>query len=91
MSSDILKKYESIHFKHDIVLYVPCFIMYPKKESDSYPTFHYSYADATTDEQRVWAMEPDYVLVLRGTFDAKTQPFDLEILKYNQKGDTSNA
>ena len=57
---------EPIHYKHDVTVYVPC---YQKNN-----TFVYSLADADKDEQMVWAMKPDYVLVLTGIFDATSDP-----------------
>jgi hypothetical protein len=72
--------HEPIHYKHEVTVYVPCF----ETNEAGYPSFNYSYADATSDEQMAWSMNPDYVLVLKGTFDAKTQPFSKEIVKYNR-------
>lgn len=73
----VLVKIKPITFKHDEVMYVPVF----QKNFDENgmplfsPTFSYSMAYATHDEQMAWSFEPDYVLVLRGTFDATTKPF----------------
>lgn len=79
--------YESIHFDHEATYYVPCFQKNPTNEKDGYPAFEYSMANATSDQQMVTSMNPDYVLVLKGQFDAKTQPFDLEVRKYNYRGE----
>lgn len=79
------KKYESIHFTHETVVYVPCFQKNPQNEKDGYPTFEYSMAHATQDQQMAASMNPDYILILRGEFDAKTQPFDLEVVAHNWK------
>lgn len=75
---------ESIHYKHDVEVYVPCFEIKPSNENES-PTFKYSMSDATSDPQMAASMNPDYILVLKGVFDAKTQPFDYEVLKHNKK------
>ena len=72
---------ESIHYKHEVVYYVPC---YEIKDNGS-PAFTYSMTDATTDEQFAWSMKPDYVLMLKGTFDAKTQPYDEQVKIYNTR------
>jgi len=77
------KVYDSTHFEHDVVYYVPCFQKNPKDIKDGYPTFDYSLADATSDLQMAYTFEPDFILTLKGKFDAKTQPFSLEIVEYN--------
>lgn len=76
-------KYESIHFEHEVYFYVPVYFKLPVDSSD-YPTFEYRLEEATSDEQMAWSFNPDYVLKLTGKFDAKTQPFDLEVYKYNR-------
>lgn len=79
-----MTKYKSIHFKHTVTVYIPCYIKYPDSEDENGPTFQYSYADGSCDQQLVASLNPDYILELSGVFDAKTQPYDLEILKYNK-------
>jgi hypothetical protein len=76
MEKMITVKRRPIQFKHDVVVYVPVFqIDFDSNgELNSYPTFHYSYADATQDEQMACSLEPDYILELRGHFDATTKP-----------------
>ena len=78
------KRYDSIHFKHETIVYVPCYQKNPSTPSDGYPAFTYNLAEASSDEQVVASLNPDYILVLKGEFDAKTQPFDLEIKNYNK-------
>lgn len=73
----VLVKIKPIRFHHDEVIYVPVF----QKNFDEdgkplfSPTFSYSLSMATHDEQMAWSFEPDYVMELRGTFDATTKPF----------------
>ncbi len=76
-------KYDAIHFQHETVVYVPCYQKNPTNEKDGYPTFEYRLSEASSDQQLVASGMPDYILVLTGTFDAKTQPFDTDILKHN--------
>ena len=71
---------EPIHYCHDVVYYVPCY----QSNDEGSPAFIYSMADATQDEQMAWSVEPDYVLVLKGKFDAKTQPYSMEVFEYNR-------
>lgn len=77
------KKWDSKHFKHEVVVYVPCYQKNPKHEDDGHPTFEYNMEHATQDPQMAASMNPDYILVLKGEFDAKTQPFDFDIVEYN--------
>lgn len=74
--------YESIHFQHDVTMYVPVFL----KTDDGYPHFEYCMSDATSDEQMAWSYEPHYVLTLTGKFDAKTPPL-LDYLTEHGQGD----
>lgn len=73
---------ESIHYKHNVRVYVPCFEVTNDVGSK---TFQYSYSEAGEDLELVLSSQPDYVLVLNGCFDAKTQPHDPEIVEYNQR------
>lgn len=66
----------------DVVYYVPAYQVNDPETGNSH--FTYSMADATQDEQMAWSFEPDYVLRLKGTFDAKLQPYDINVAKYNQ-------
>lgn len=76
----VLVRIKPLRYNHDVVLYVPVF----QKNFDTNgkplysPTFTYCMADATQDEQLAWSHGPDYVLVLKGTFDATTKPFLLK-------------
>lgn len=72
--------HESIHVVHDVTVYVPCFYTMEV----GYPSFTCHYGDTTEDEQMAWSMKPDYVLVLKGKFDAKTQPYSQEVEEYNK-------
>lgn len=72
--------HESVHVINDVTVYVPCFYTMDA----GYPSFTYNYADATDDEQMAWSMKPVYVLVLKGRFDAKTQPYSEEVEEYNK-------
>lgn len=100
MSFKYGEAFEQIHFKHDVTYFVPCFIINPGdiKQSlitgeyglphNGYPTYTYNMASATTDEQMAWSFEPDYVLELKGTFDAKTEPwFSPDIYDKHGNGD----
>lgn len=64
---------KSITYDHSVTYYVPVY----QKNDGNYPTFTYSMADATQDEQMAWSMEPDYVLVLTGRFNATTKPTEI--------------
>jgi len=77
--------YESIHYDHDVVYYVPVFF---RNDGDFpyYPGFTHSMEYATTDEQMAWSFEPDYVLELKGRFNAKTPPI-LDYLTNHGNGD----
>lgn len=79
MSEKTKQIYDSIHFLHDVVIYVPCY----QVNDDGYPHFRYSLSDGTADQQMAYSMKPDYILVLKGKWDAKTQPFSGEIKEYN--------
>ena len=85
MKDTLNKKYEPIHYKHTVKLYVPVFQKNPVNDNDSSPYFTYSYTDANEDINMVLQMKPDYVLVLTGDFDAITQPFDLNLVRHNNK------
>lgn len=74
------KTHESIHYTHEVTVYVPCFYTMEV----GYPGFTCDYSLATSDEQMALSMEPDYVLVLSGKFDAKTQPYLVEVEEYNK-------
>lgn len=76
-------KYEPIHYKHETVVFVPCYQKNPSINEVGSPTFTYNLAEASSDLQMVESMDPDYILVLRGEFDAMTQPYDLNIVKHN--------
>lgn len=73
-------KRESIHHKHEVIYYVPCY----ETTEGGYPSFTYNMCEATQDEQLAWSLNPDYVLKLEGIFDAKTQPFDEDVFNYNR-------
>lgn len=75
----MFKNQESIHYEHDVTIYVPCFYTMDA----GYPGFTCDYSLATSDEQLALSMEPDYVLVLNGKFDAKTQPYSKHVDDYN--------
>lgn len=79
-------KKESVHFNHEEIIYVPCYQKNPTldKPHDG-PCFTYALSEASHDLQMVLSMKPDYVLTLKGTFDAKTQPYDLSIVEHNFK------
>jgi hypothetical protein len=64
---------DSVHFKHDSTYYVPCYQI----NTTPCPTFKYSMADATTDEQLCMSFKPDYVLVLKGEVYAVTKPVEV--------------
>lgn len=79
MSDDnsVLVKIKPTRFEHDVIIYIPVF----QKNFDDdgqplhYPTFVYSLADGSDDEQMAWSAKPDYVLELKGRFDATTKSF----------------
>lgn len=72
---------ESIHYTHDVVLYVPCFY----SMTPGYPSFTQEMSMASEDLQMVYSLNPDYILVLTGKFDAKTQPYDKKVEEYNKQ------
>jgi hypothetical protein len=61
---------KNITYEHPVRFYVP---VYQIETKGGTPTFTYSMADATTDEQMAWSLEPDYVLELNGYFNATTK------------------
>jgi hypothetical protein len=68
---------DPIAYRHDVVFYVPVF----QKNFDDdgnvlmFSTFEYSLSNATQDHQMAASMEPDYILELRGNFNARIKPF----------------
>jgi hypothetical protein len=70
--------FESIHFKHEDEFYVPCYQVNPKTIGDGYPTFRFALAEGSSDLQWIESLNPDYIFVLKGTFDAKTKPVTIE-------------
>ncbi len=76
----IIVKRTPIHFVHELIYYVPVFQkdFEDSGELSGYPCFTYSMADATQDEQMAWSFNPDYVLTLKGQFDATTSPLIIE-------------
>ena len=58
-----------ITFEHNVTYYVPVY----QKNYGEYPTLIYSMADAQLDEEMAYSMNPDYVLVLTGHFNATTK------------------
>jgi hypothetical protein len=77
---------EPIHYKHEVVVYVPYFLQNDPLEFPYYPTFVWSMENATSDEQMAWSMEPYGVFELKGTFDATTPPA-LDYLTEHGNGD----
>lgn len=76
------------HVKHECTYYVPCFQkndVYQGSDGELHvsSSFQYSMGDATQDLQMVASMNPDYILILKGEFDAQTQPFDIDVYKHN--------
>lgn len=67
-----------VHFKHPIKIYIPVFQKDFDENGDLLfsPTFEYSYADATEDEQMAYSLNPSYVLELNGEFDAVTKSIE---------------
>lgn len=76
----MVKIQESIHYQHEEIIYVPCYY----SMDVGYPGFSYSMADSSSDHDLVASMKPDYILVLKGKFDAKTQPYSEEVENYNK-------
>lgn len=85
MKKDKLKKYESIHYQHEVNVYVPCYQKNPiwHEDNQSSPTFEYRLSEASHDYHLVASLNPDYILTLKGNFNAKTQPFDCSIEEHN--------
>jgi hypothetical protein len=75
--NSVLIDVKPIRYNHESVYFVPVFQKNFKDDGtpEYSPTFTYSFELCTSDEQMAWSFEPDYVLVLKGTFDATTQPF----------------
>lgn len=67
---------EPVTYKHPVKVFVPVF----QKDFDEdgellySPSFVYSYADATDDEQMAWVGNPAFVMELNGEFNATTKP-----------------
>lgn len=76
MNDDIVVKRKPIYFGHDVTYYVPVFQKDFEDDGElcGYPHFIYSMENASTDEQMAWSFSPDYVLTLKGYFDATTKP-----------------
>lgn len=72
-------KRKPIRYTHNEIVYVPVFQkdFNDAGELEYTSTFEYSFEHATHDEQLAYSMNPDYVLVLKGTFDATTKPIEL--------------
>jgi hypothetical protein len=69
-------KRKEIHYEHDVVYYV---LVYQKDYDDNgelllSPIFTYRMSEATKDEQMAWSFGPDYLLELKGHFNATTKP-----------------
>lgn len=77
--NSVIIKVKPITFEHDVVIYVPIFQKNFERDGTPLfsPTFTYSLADGSHDEQMAWSFEPDYVLELRGHFKATTKPFTI--------------
>jgi hypothetical protein len=74
--------WEAIHYEHDVVYYVPVFLINPGEPisgsyiiDGSYPTLVHDMSMATTDPEMAWSFEPYYVLELRGHFNTTTPPW----------------
>lgn len=73
----VFVKITPVTFDHDVTYYVPVF----QTNFDlitgmpSLPHFEYSLSDATDNEEMAWSCSPDYVLELKGRFNATTKPF----------------
>lgn len=76
MEDPVVVKRKPITYDHPTVVYVPVFQQDFEEDGElsSSPTFRYSLADATHDEQLAWSMGADYVLKLEGHFNATTKP-----------------
>lgn len=76
----IIVKRKPVHFEHDVVYYVPVFQVDFEKDGTlkGYPSFTYDMSEATQDEQMAWSFNPNYVLELRGHFDATTKSLILQ-------------
>lgn len=77
------KKFDPLHYKHNVTVYVPCFQKNPTNDNDASPSFEYCLGDGSSDINEALSLKPDYVLVLKGEFNAMTQPFDLNIVRHN--------
>jgi hypothetical protein len=70
-----MKQIKYITYEHPVTMYVPVY----QKSFDvdgsllSAPTFEYSLSEASTDQQLIASMNPDYILELRGYFNATTR------------------
>lgn len=66
-------KNKPIRYNFAIKVFVPVYQSPKGTLPPGYETFHFSYADACSDEQLVLSLKPDYVLELNGHFDATTK------------------
>lgn len=72
---DIVIKRKPIHYEHDVVFYVPVYQKnFDENGEPCTPTFEYSLNGAYSDLQMVESFEPDYILELKGYFNAITKP-----------------
>lgn len=83
MNSDensVVVKRKIIKYEHDVVKFVPVFQKDFDKNGELLfsPTFICDYSLITQDEQMAWSFEPDYVLELKGHFNATTKPLVLK-------------
>lgn len=75
--------YEPIHFKHDVIMYVPVFVI---KDELGYPTLSLAYDLITDDQQMAASFDPYYILTLSGEFDCTSPPV-LDYLSTHGNGD----
>lgn len=69
-----------INYKHRVRVFVPVYQVDFDENGDllSTPTFQYSLHDASSDEEFVRSLKPDYVFELTGDFDATTKSIEFE-------------
>ncbi len=75
--NSVLIKIKPLTYEHETIVYVPVF--QKNFEDDGTPmrtpTFTYNFEFATQDQQMAASFYPDYILELKGYFNATTKPF----------------
>lgn len=77
---NIIVKKKPMHYKHTVVYYVPVFQVNFDENGNllNNPSFQYNLGMGDTDVQLIASYNPDYILELKGDFDATTKDIILK-------------